>query len=60
MKIMTEDKLELLDEIEKQLNKIDDYVAYKGLSHLINAKQQIWMLKTMLYTEKQYAKELYK
>lgn len=53
MKIMTENKLKLLEETEEFLNKLDSQVAYTGFANLVSAKTRICMLKTIFYTEEQ-------
>ena len=53
MKIMTKDKLKLLEETEGFLDKLDSQVAYTGFEDLVNAKTRICMLKTIFYTEEQ-------
>ena len=53
MKIVTKEKLKLLEETEEFLNKLDNQVAYAGFENLINAKTRICMLKTIFYTEEQ-------
>lgn len=53
MKMIAKEKIKLLEEIEKCLNKLDEQVAYVGLENLVGAKTRICMLKTIFYTEEQ-------
>ena len=53
MKKTTKEKLELLEETEEFLNKLDSQIAYTGFENLVNAKTRICMLKTIFYTEEQ-------
>lgn len=53
MKMTAKEKIKLLEETEKYLNKLDEQVAYVGLENLVGAKIKICMLKTIFYTEEQ-------
>lgn len=53
MKMTAKEKIKLLEETEKYLNKLDEQVAYVGLENLVGAKTKICMLKTIFYTEEQ-------
>ena len=53
MKMITKEKIKLLEETEELLNKLDEQVSYTGFANLVNAKTKICMLKTIFYTEEQ-------
>ena len=53
MKIAIQEKMERLKDIEEQLDKLDDLVAFSGYNYLIRAKQEVCLLKTIFYAEEQ-------
>lgn len=53
MKINIQEKMERLKDIEEQLDKLDNLVTLSGYGYLIQAKQEVCLLKTIFYAEEQ-------